>query len=72
MVTAITREDVRDAYDGVEGRLYELMMGELLHLGGLQSSLELVECAGIEQGSRGVDLCCGNGASMRMLVQLGA
>ena len=66
----VTTDDVRDAYDGVEGRLYELMMGELLHLGGLTSSLELAERAGIAKGSRGIDLCCGNGASMRMLVQL--
>lgn len=70
MTSPITSDDVRDAYDGLEGRLYELMMGELLHLGGLASSLELVERAGIARGSQGVDLCCGNGASMRMLVQL--
>ena len=61
---------MREAYDGLEGRLYELMLGELLHVGGLTSSLELVERAGIAKGSRGVDLCCGNGASMRLLVQL--
>ncbi len=65
-----TTDEVRDAYDGVEGRLYELMMGELLHVGGLGSSLELAERAGIAKGARGIDLCCGNGASMRMLVQL--
>ncbi len=70
MTPPVTSDDVRDAYDGVEGRLYELMMGELLHVGGLTSSLELAERAGIAKGSKGVDLCCGNGASMRMLVQL--
>ena len=70
MTPPVTADDVRDAYDGVEGRLYELMMGELLHLGGLTSSLELVAQAGIAKGSQGVDLCCGNGASMRVLVQL--
>ena len=70
MTPLVTSDDVRDAYDGVEGRLYELMMGELLHVGGLTSSLELAERAGITKGSHGVDLCCGNGASMRMLVQL--
>ena len=70
MTASITSEDVRDAYDGLEGRLYELMMGELLHVGGLASSLELAERAGIASDSQGVDLCCGNGASMRMLVQL--
>lgn len=72
MTTPISSDDVREAYDGVEARLYELMMGELLHLGGLMSSLELVERAGIAKGSPGIDLCCGNGASMRMLVQLAA
>ena len=71
MTTSITSDDVRNTYDGVEGRLYELMMGELLHIGGLTSSVELAELAGIAKGTQGVDLCCGNGASMRMLVQLG-
>ncbi len=70
MTAPVTTDDVRDAYDGVEGRLYELMMGELLHVGGLSSSLELAERSGIAKGSQGIDLCCGNGASMRMLVQL--
>ncbi len=70
MTSPVTSDDVRDVYDGVQGRLYELMMGELLHLGGLTSSLELAERAGIAKGSHGVDLCCGNAASMRMLVQL--
>ena len=65
----MSSEDVSQAYDGIEGRLYELMMGELLHLGGLVSSLELAEQAGIGDGMRGIDLCCGNGASMRMLLQ---
>ncbi len=69
-MTTVTSDDVREAYDGAEGRLYELMMGELLHVGGLKSSLELADLAGISEGSRGVDLCCGNGASMRMLIQV--
>ena len=61
MAPAITSGDVRDAYDGAEGRFYELMRGELLHVGGLNWSLELVERAGIAKNSRGVDLCCGTG-----------
>ena len=70
MTPPVKPDPVRDAYDGVEGRLYELMMGELLHVGGLTSSLELAARAGIAKGSHGVDLCCGNGAAMRMLIQL--
>ena len=69
MNSRITSQDVSKAYDGLEGQLYELMMGELLHIGGLASSLELVERAGIGQGMHGIDLCCGNGAAMRMLLQ---
>jgi ubiquinone/menaquinone biosynthesis C-methylase UbiE len=69
MSSKVTAKEVSDAYDGFEGRLYELMMGELLHIGGLASSLELAERAGIGSGTRGIDLCCGNGASMRMLLQ---
>ena len=69
MSTPITSQDVSQAYDGLEGELYELMMGELLHIGGLASSLELAERAGIGKDMRGIDLCCGNGASMRMLLQ---
>ena len=65
----ITSLEVTQAYDGLEGQLYELMMGELLHVGGLASSLELAERSGIGKDMRGIDLCCGNGASMRMLLQ---
>ncbi len=62
MNSPITSQDVSQAYDGLEGQLYELMMGELLHIGGLASSLELAERAGIGQGMHGIDLCCGNRA----------
>ena len=56
MSTSITSQDVSQAYDGLEGRLYELMMGELLHIGGLASSLELAERAGIRKDMCGIDL----------------
>ena len=56
-------------YDGVPRRIFELLMGQQIHLGGFASSMELAELAGIAAGSRGVDLCCGSGASMRVLVR---
>ena len=56
-------------YSGPEGELWELVMGQQIHLGGLQSSLELAEKAGIRPGSSGVDLCCCTGAGMRFLVR---
>jgi len=62
--------DVQAVYDGVEGDLWELVMGEQIHIGGLTSSMDLAERAGIREGSTGVDLCCCNGAGMRFLVRL--
>ena len=61
--------DVKAVYDGPEGDLWELVMGEQIHIGGLSSSIDLAERAGIEAGSRGIDLCCCNGAGMRFLVR---
>jgi ubiquinone/menaquinone biosynthesis C-methylase UbiE len=64
--------DVRAVYDGAMARLYELFMGQQIHVGGLASTLELAERAGIAPGASGVELCCGTGASMRALVRLRA
>ena len=61
--------DVQAVYSGAEGDLWELVMGEQIHIGGLSSSMELADRAGIAEGSRGVDLCCCNGAGMRFLVR---
>lgn len=61
--------DVNAVYDGAEGDLWELIMGQQIHIGGFQSSMDLAERAGIGAGLRGVDLCCCNGAGMRFLVR---
>lgn len=61
--------DVQAVYDGPEGELWELVMGQQIHIGGFQSSIELAEKAEIVPGSVGVDLCCCTGAGMRMLVR---
>ena len=60
---------VQAVYSGPEGRLWELLMGEQIHIGGLHSSLNLAERAGIPAGSRGVDFCCCTGAGMRFLLR---
>ena len=44
-------------------------MGEQIHIGGFQSSMDLAQRAGIAAGSRGVDLCCCTGAGMRFLAR---
>lgn len=66
---AISLDDVQAVYDGPEGDLWELVMGEQIHIGGLASSMELADRAAIAEGSSGVDLCCCNGAGMRFLVR---
>jgi SAM-dependent methyltransferase len=66
---SIHLSDVQAVYSGPERQLWELLMGEQIHIGGLQSSLELAQQAGIAAGWRGVDLCCCTGAGMRFLVR---
>jgi len=61
--------DVQAVYSGPEGDLWELIMGEQIHIGGFQSSMDLAERAGIGAGMKGIDLCCCNGAGMRFLVR---
>ena len=61
--------DVHAVYGGPEGRLWELVMGEQIHIGGFVSSQDLAQRADIRAGMRGVDLCCCSGAGMRFLVR---
>jgi SAM-dependent methyltransferase len=61
--------EVQAVYSGPEGQLWELIMGEQIHIGGFTSSMDLAEKANIGPGMKGVDLCCCNGASMRFLVR---
>jgi len=68
-IQGIGLSDVQNVYGGPEGDLWELIMGEQIHIGGLQSSSDLAQRAGIAAGSSGVDLCCCNGAGMRFLVR---
>ncbi len=62
-------KEVQAVYSGPEGQLWELIMGEQIHIGGFASSMDLAEKANIDSGMKGVDLCCCNGAGMRFLVR---
>ncbi len=64
-----TLKDVNAVYDGPEGMLWELIMGEQIHLGGFMSSKKLADQAGIQQGWKGLDLCSALGAGCRFLVK---
>jgi ubiquinone/menaquinone biosynthesis C-methylase UbiE len=65
----IKLNDVQAAYSGPEADLWELLMGEQIHIGGFRSSMDLAGQAGIGAGQEGVDLCCCTGAGMRFLVR---
>jgi ubiquinone/menaquinone biosynthesis C-methylase UbiE len=65
----ISLSDAQAVYSGAEGDLWELVMGEQIHIGGFQSSMDLAEKAGVGPGMKGIDLCCCNGAGMRFLVR---
>lgn len=67
--TAVTLQDVNAVYAGPEGRLWELIMGEQIHVGGFASSMALAEKAGIREGQRVLDLCSALGAGVRLLVR---
>jgi SAM-dependent methyltransferase len=60
---------VQAVYSGPEGDLWRLVMGEQIHIGGLESSMDLAARVGIRPGSSGTDFCCCLGAGMRFLVR---
>ncbi len=68
-IANIGLDDAQAVYNGPEGKLWELIMGEQIHIGGFVSSTDLAEKAGIGAGMRGVDFCCCNGAGMQFLVR---
>lgn len=67
--TGMTLEDVVEVYSGFEGRLWELIMGEQIHIGGYASSKVLGDLAGWRPGQEVVDLCSALGAGMHFLVR---
>lgn len=68
-ISGINLGDVQAVYGGPEGDLWELVMGQQIHIGGFASSTDLAERAGIGAGVSGIDLCCCTGAGMRFLVR---
>jgi SAM-dependent methyltransferase len=68
-IDSIDLKNVQDVYNGPEGDLWELIMGEQIHIGGFASSMALAEKADIGDSMKGIDLCACNGAGMRFLVR---
>jgi sarcosine/dimethylglycine N-methyltransferase len=68
-ISGVGLAHVQAEYSEGEGDISHLIMGELVHVGGLHSTLALASRARIEPGSSGVDLCCYTGGGMRVLVR---
>lgn len=68
-ISGIGLSNVQAVYCGPEGSLWELVMGQQIHIGGLVSSMDLANQAGIQPGMTGVDLNCCNGAGIRFLLR---
>jgi sarcosine/dimethylglycine N-methyltransferase len=68
-ITGIGVADVVSVYSSAPGDLYQLLFGQQIHIGGMKASIDLADRAGIAAGTKGVDLCCCNGADMRFLVR---
>lgn len=61
--------EVQNVYDGAEGVLWELVMGEQIHIGGFAESMVMAQKAGIKEGDKVLDLCSALGAGLRFLVK---
>jgi ubiquinone/menaquinone biosynthesis C-methylase UbiE len=59
--------DVSDAYTGAVGTLWEIVMGEEIHIGGPLATRELASMAGIRKDSRVLDICSALGGPARHL-----
>lgn len=68
-ISDVGLQDVQNVYGGAEGKLWELIMGQQIHIGGMKSSMDLAQKADIRPGSSGIDLCCCSGAGMRFLLR---
>lgn len=65
--TGMTVENVKEVYSGPEGKLWELIMGEQIHVGGWVQSKLLAEAADIREGQKVLDVCSALGAGLRFL-----
>ena len=65
-----TLKDVQAVYSGPEGNLWELIMGEQIHIGGMTQSRILAEQAGLKAGEKVLDLCSALGAGVRFLTRM--
>ncbi|MHA1975734.1 MAG: class I SAM-dependent methyltransferase [Candidatus Hodarchaeales archaeon] len=64
-----TVKDVSDAYDGAVGILWEVLMGEHIHIGGENETLRLAEKLGVGKKTYLLDICSALGGPARYLAK---
>lgn len=64
-----TIADVNEVYDGPVGQLWEMLMGEEIHVGGGRETDILAEKAGINRETKVLDVCSALGGPARHLAQ---
>ena len=67
--TGVSVGDVNAAYDGAIGKIWEMLMGDFIHVGGLEESRVLAGKAGITRDSRVLDICSALGGPARFLAK---
>ncbi|TLU82864.1 MAG: methyltransferase domain-containing protein [Chlorobium sp.] len=65
----VTIGNVNEVYDGPGGILWEMLMGDQIHVGGEEETGILAEKAGIDPDSHVLDVCSALGGPARHLVQ---
>ena len=63
----ISIAEVSEAYAGPVGTLWEMVMGEEIHIGGTMATSELAVLAGITKDARVLDICSALGGPARHL-----
>jgi ubiquinone/menaquinone biosynthesis C-methylase UbiE len=63
----ISIAEISEAYAGDVGELWEMLMGEEIHIGGPRATRELAAMAGIQKDSRVLDICSALGGPARHL-----
>lgn len=62
-------ENVMEVYEGPGGALWEMLMGELIHCGGEDSTRALAQIAEIREGMKVLDICSALGGPARLLAR---
>ncbi|KUG20604.1 MAG: methyltransferase domain-containing protein [Methanomicrobiaceae archaeon] len=66
----VTIADVTGAYEGRIGALWEMLMGEQIHVGGEKETDFLAKLAGLNGNHHVLDVCCGLGGPARQLARI--